>query len=88
MESRSGNTDIENGLVGAVGEGEGGTSLESSIDKYVPSCLKQIASGKLPCSAGSSAQGVGWRGVLEAGGGICIHITDSHCCTAEKNTAL
>ena len=45
--------------MGAVGEGEGGTSLESSIDKYVPPCVKQIASGKLPCSAGSSAQGVG-----------------------------
>lgn len=77
----------QNGLMGTVGKGEGGTSLESSIDKYVPSCLKQIASGKLPWRREFSSRG-GMEGVREAGGGICIHITDSHCCTAETNTTL
>ena len=38
-----------------------------------------------------SPWGVGWgRGGRETqeGGDICIHIADSHCCTAETNTAL
>ena len=30
----------------------------------------------------------GVRGRLKRKGGICIHIVDSRCCTAEANTTL
>ena len=39
------------------GEGVNGTNWESSIDIYSLLCIKQIASGKLLCSTGSSALG-------------------------------
>jgi len=35
----NGDTDIENGLVDTVREGEGGTNRESSIDIYILSCV-------------------------------------------------
>lgn len=46
------------------------TLIESSIDMYTLPCVEQMASGKLPYSAGSSAQccdglegrGGGWQG--------------------------
>ena len=41
----------------ALQGGEGGTNWESGTDIYTPSCVKQIASGKLLCRARSSAQG-------------------------------
>ena len=36
----------DNGLVGLVGEGEGGTHWESSTDIYILSYVKEIISGK------------------------------------------
>ena len=35
----NGDTDIENGLVDTMREGEGGTNRESSIDIYTLSCV-------------------------------------------------
>ena len=35
----NGDTDIENGLVDMMREGEGGTNRESSIDIYTLSCV-------------------------------------------------
>ena len=40
-------TDIQNRLVDTVGEGEGGTNGENSIETYTLPCVKQIASGNL-----------------------------------------
>lgn len=40
-----------------VGEQEGGTNLETSIDIYTLPCVKQIASGDMLISTGNSAWG-------------------------------
>ena len=65
---------------------------ESSADIYTLSCVKQIASGKLLHSTGSSARCsvMAWRGGREVqeGGGICVHIADSLHHRAETNTTL
>ena len=53
-QGRNRDIDIENNLVDTVGEGEGGTNGENSTDMYHLPCVKQIASGKLLHSAGSS----------------------------------
>ena len=37
MLGRKGDTDVENGLVGAAGEGEGRDELRSGTDIYTPS---------------------------------------------------
>jgi len=50
---RYGDSDIENGLVNTVGNGESGTNRESSIDIYTLPCVKQIAGRKLLCNTGS-----------------------------------
>ena len=47
MQGRNTDTNIENRHVDTVGEREGGTNWESSIEIYTLSCVKQIASGKL-----------------------------------------
>jgi len=68
---------------------------EIRVDVCALPCVKQIASGDLLQSSGSSAQcsvmtwidGMGWEGGPR-GRDIHIYITDSHCCTAETNTAL
>ena len=65
---------------------------EIRFDINTLTCVKQLASGKLLCSTGSSVQGSvmtwGWdedRGGRDTpeGGVICIHIADSLHCTAE-----
>ena len=38
-----------------MGEQEGGTNLETSIDRYTFPCVKQIASGDMLISTGNSA---------------------------------
>ena len=69
------------------------------IDICALPCVKQIASGNLLCSAGSSARCSimtylgGWDGggcgrEVQEGGEICIHTADSLHCTAETNTTL
>ena len=80
------------------GEGEGGMNWESGIDIYTPPWVKQIASGKLLYSRGSSAplwwpkevERRQWDGGSRGRGYICIykHADDLHCCTAETNIAL
>ena len=56
----NGDSDIENGLVNTVGNGESGTNRESSIDIYTLPCVKQIATGKLLYHTGSP----GWCSVM------------------------
>ena len=67
-------------------------SWEIGTDVDALLCVKQIASGSLLYSAGSSAQLCddleGW----DEGGerkpkrkNICVHVADSLCCTAETN---
>ena len=82
---------------GHGGKREGGTNWEIRIDIYTLPCVKQIASGNLLYSTGSSAwcsvmtqmggMGGGGREVQE-GRDICIHIADSLRCTAETSTTL
>ena len=54
MQGRNRDADVENGLVDTEGEGESGLNWESSTDIYTLPCIKQIASGKLVYSIGSS----------------------------------
>ena len=71
---------------------------EAETHIYTLPCVKQIASGKLLYSTGSSAQcsvmtqrgGEGDGGGREAqeGGDICIYMADSLHCTAETITTL
>ena len=58
-------------------------------------CVKQMPSGSLLHSTGSSAlcsviEGWdgGWDREAQEGRDICIVIVDSHCCTAETNITL
>ena len=50
----NGDADIENRLVGTVGEGEGGTNSKSNTETYTLPYVKQIASGNLLYYAWSS----------------------------------
>lgn len=52
----------EDGLVGIVGEGEGGTDWESSIDMYTLLYVKEIISGKLLYSTGIPVGALRWPG--------------------------
>ena len=42
LQGRNRDTDVESGLVDTVGKGEGGMNLESSIDIYTLSRVKQL----------------------------------------------
>ena len=77
--------------------GRGEMNWETGLKVCALPCVKQIASGKLLYTAGSSAQcsvmtqrgrvglGVGERSER---GDIGIYTADSLCCTAETNTTL
>ena len=76
-------------------EGEGAVTGEAGVDTNTRPRVKQPASGRLPCHAGSSARSPGmawgWDGVV--GGrlqteGMCVHTADSHRQTAGTNTTL
>ena len=62
--------------MGTVGEAEGGTNGESSVNKHTLPCVKRLTSGKLLYSTGSSAQyavmtyrvGWGWKEGLRGRG--------------------
>ena len=78
---------VENRFVDTAGEGESGTSRESSIDIYTPSCVKQTVSGKLLNNSGNPAwhsrmtQSGGMMGEEEGRRGkgyIYIHISSDH----------
>ena len=47
VDGSNGDADIENRLVYTVGEGEGGTNWDNSIETYTLPHVKQRASGKL-----------------------------------------
>ena len=49
LQGSSGHTDIENGLLDAVGEGEGGTNWESSRETYTLPYVKYVISENLLC---------------------------------------
>ena len=53
MQGRNGNTNIENGLVDPVGEGESEMNGESSINIYSLSGVRWISSVLSYCSIGS-----------------------------------
>ena len=78
-------------ICGHVGEGESGTSGESSINIYTPLGLRWVTSEKLPCSPGSPAwwwpgrMGSGEGREAQEGGDAC---TDLHYYTAKANTTL
>ena len=55
MQGKNRDSDIENGLVDTVGEGERGVNGESSVDIYILPCVKQIAGEKLLYNTGSPA---------------------------------
>ena len=55
MQGRNGDTDVENELVDAVGEGVYGTNGENSINIYTLSCVKLIAGEKLLYNTRSQA---------------------------------
>ena len=91
LQGRNRDADIENKQVDMR---TGGVNWEIGIDVCALPCIRQAASGKLLCSAGSSA----WCSVVTKKGGvgrevqegrdICIHTTDSLCCTAETTITL
>ena len=54
MHSGNRDTDIENRLVDKVGEGEGWTNWERSMETYILPYVKQIASGNLLYDAENS----------------------------------
>ena len=53
MNGRSGDADVENGLMDTVGEGKSGMNREGSININTLSCLKWIAGEKLLHKTGS-----------------------------------
>ena len=80
---------------GHGGEGEGGTNWEIGIDICSLPCIKQLASGDLPYSAGSSARcpEMTWRGGIvgrevQERGDICTLMADSLRCIAKTSTIL
>ena len=86
---------VENELVDTVGEGEGGTNWESSIDIYTLSSVKQWV-GSCYITQGACPGTLWWlRGVGlgegredQQGGYLYIIMTDLCCCIAESNTTL
>ena len=87
----NGDTDVENGYVGTVGDGESGTNRECSIKIYALLCVEWVVGEKLLYNTGPlwSPRGVGWEGMeVQEGGNICIIMGHSCCCMAETNTAL
>ena len=90
-------TDVKNKLLDSVGEGEGVVIWENSIETYILSSVKQIAS---PGSMhGTGAQGWCTGMTLrdgmgkDVGGGIrmgntCIPMADSCQCMAKTTTIL
>ena len=55
LQGRNRDADVENGRVDTEGEGKSGMNWEIRIDIYTLPCVKEIASGNLLYSPGSSA---------------------------------
>ena len=56
MQGKTSNADVEDGLVDTGVEGEGRINRERSADIYALARVKQTASEKLLCNAGSPEQ--------------------------------
>ena len=89
MQGRSGDTNVENGLVDTVEERLSGLNGESSINIYTVSGVRWIADKKLLCSTGSPVWGsvMTWRdGIVGRVGKLRreeMFMTDL-CCIAEN----
>ena len=70
FQGRNGDTDVENRLADAVGQGESGTNAASSINIYILLCVRQTAGEKLLCSTRSPiwCSVMTWRGKIGAWG--------------------
>ena len=87
----NGDADRESRLVDTAGEGECGTSGESSMETYITAC--KTASGNLlydhRAETRCSTEAMGWGGrEVQEGGDICIPMADPCRCMAETNTIL
>ena len=73
FQGRNGDTDGENRLADAVGQGESGTNAASSINIYILLCVRQTAGEKLLCSTRSPiwCSVMTWRDGMEGGVGGC-----------------
>ena len=97
MQNRKRDTDVQNGLLDSVGEGEGGMFQENSIETCILSRVKQITRpGWMPeISAWAWCPGKTQRDRVEreVGGGIgmgntCKSMADSCQCMAKTTTIL
>ena len=97
MQNRKRDTDVQNGLLDSVGEGEGGMFSENSIKTCILSKVKQITSpGWMhETSAHGWSTGKTQRDPVEreVGGGIrmentCKSMADSCQCMAKTTTIL
>ena len=97
MQNRKRDTDVQNGLLDSVGEGEGGMFRENCIETSILSRVKQITSPgwmhetstQAWCTGKTQRDGIG----REVGGAIgmgntCKSMVDSCQCMAETTTIL
>ena len=91
LQSRNGDTDVENKCMDIKGGKGGRMTWETGLDVYtlVILCVKQIINENLQYSTGNSTQcsvvTKMRRKSKKEGIDTCIHRTDSPCCTAETN---
>ena len=97
MQNRKRDTDVQNRILGSVGEGEGGMFRENSVETCVLSRVKQITSpGRMhETSARAWCTGKTQRNRVEreVGGGIgmgntCKSMADSCQCMTKPTTIL
>ena len=97
MQNRKRDTDVQNRLLGSVGEGEGGMFQENSIETRILSRVKQITSpgwmhetsARTWCTGKTQRE----RVEREVGGGIgmgntCKPMADSRQCMTKTTTLL
>ena len=97
MQNRKRDTDVQNRLLGSVGEGEGGIFRENSIETCILSMMKQITSPDwmYETSARAWCTGKTQRDWVEreVGGGTgmgntCKSMADSFQCMTKPTTIL
>ena len=97
MQNRKRDTDVQNRILGSVGEGEGGMFRENSIETCILSRVKQITSPGWMHETSARAWCTGKtqrdRVEREVGGGIrmgniCKSMADSCQCMAKTTTIL
>ena len=79
MQNRKRDTDVQNRLLGSVGEGEGGMFQENNIETCILSMVKHITSpGQMGQVLGPGAlgrpRGIGWIGRWEWRSGWGVHV--------------